>query len=60
MRGFTGHEQFDDVGRVHMNGRRVYDPLLEARRVHFHDAGVNGAITLGTLCICTKRPIEFC
>ena len=26
-RGFTGHEQLDDVGLVHMNGR-VYDPLL--------------------------------
>ena len=26
-RGFTGHEQLDDVGLNHMNGR-VYDPLL--------------------------------
>ncbi len=26
-RGFTGHEQLDDVGLVHMNGR-VYDPLI--------------------------------
>ncbi len=26
-RGFTGHEQLDDVGLVHMNGR-VYDPQL--------------------------------
>ena len=26
-RGFTGHEQLDDVDLVHMNGR-VYDPLL--------------------------------
>jgi RHS repeat-associated protein len=26
-RGFTGHEQLDDVGLIHMNGR-VYDPLL--------------------------------
>jgi RHS repeat-associated protein len=26
-RGFTGHEQLDLVGMVHMNGR-VYDPLL--------------------------------
>jgi RHS repeat-associated protein len=26
-RGFTGHEQLDSVGLVHMNGR-VYDPLL--------------------------------
>jgi RHS repeat-associated protein len=26
-RGFTGHEQLDDVALVHMNGR-VYDPLL--------------------------------
>ncbi len=26
-RGFTGHEQLDDVGLVHMNGR-VYDPVL--------------------------------
>ena len=26
-RGFTGHEQLDEVGLVHMNGR-VYDPLL--------------------------------
>jgi len=25
--GFTGHEQLDDVGLVHMNGR-VYDPML--------------------------------
>jgi len=26
-RGFTGHEQLDEVGLVHMNGR-VYDPAL--------------------------------
>jgi RHS repeat-associated protein len=26
-RGFTGHEELDDVGLVHMNGR-VYDPFL--------------------------------
>jgi len=26
-RGFTGHEQLDSVGLIHMNGR-VYDPLL--------------------------------
>ncbi len=26
-RGFTGHEQLDDVGLVHMNGR-IYDPTL--------------------------------
>ncbi len=26
-RGFTGHEQIDGVGLVHMNGR-VYDPLI--------------------------------
>jgi RHS repeat-associated protein len=26
-RGFTGHEQLDDVGLIHMNGR-VYDPLI--------------------------------
>ena len=26
-RGFTGHEQLDGVGLIHMNGR-VYDPLL--------------------------------
>ncbi len=26
-RGFTGHEQLDEVGLVHMNGR-VYDPVL--------------------------------
>jgi RHS repeat-associated protein len=26
-RGFTGHEELDQVGLVHMNGR-VYDPLL--------------------------------
>jgi len=26
-RGFTGHEQLDGVGLVHMNGR-VYDPML--------------------------------
>jgi len=26
-RGFTGHEQLDEVGLVHMNGR-VYDPML--------------------------------
>lgn len=26
-RGFTGHEQLDSVGLVHMNGR-LYDPLL--------------------------------
>ena len=26
-RGFTGHEQFDRTGLVHMNGR-LYDPLL--------------------------------
>ncbi|MGH1469870.1 MAG: RHS repeat-associated core domain-containing protein [Cellvibrionaceae bacterium] len=26
-RGFTGHEQLDDVGLIHMNGR-VYDPTL--------------------------------
>ena len=26
-RGFTGHEQLDDVDLIHMNGR-VYDPLL--------------------------------
>ena len=26
-RGFTGHEQLDQVGLIHMNGR-VYDPLL--------------------------------
>jgi RHS repeat-associated protein len=26
-RGFTGHEQLDDVALVHMNGR-VYDPLV--------------------------------
>jgi RHS repeat-associated protein len=26
-RGFTGHEQLDAVGLIHMNGR-VYDPLL--------------------------------
>jgi len=26
-RGFTGHEELDAVGLVHMNGR-VYDPLL--------------------------------
>ncbi len=26
-RGFTGHEQLDEVGLVHMNGR-VYDPTL--------------------------------
>ncbi len=26
-RGFTGHEELDSVGLVHMNGR-VYDPLL--------------------------------
>ena len=26
-RGFTGHEQLDEVGLVHMNGR-VYDPEL--------------------------------
>ncbi|WP_372627754.1 FG-GAP-like repeat-containing protein [Arsukibacterium sp.] len=27
MRGFTGHEQIDEVGLVHMGGR-VYDPIL--------------------------------
>ena len=27
LRGFTGHEQIDDVGLVHMGGR-VYDPIL--------------------------------
>src|SRR5205814_655334 len=26
-RGFTGHEEMDEVGLVHMNGR-VYDPFL--------------------------------
>ena len=26
-RGYTGHEQLDNVGLIHMNGR-VYDPLL--------------------------------
>lgn len=26
-RGFTGHEQLDDLGLIHMNGR-VYDPVL--------------------------------
>jgi RHS repeat-associated protein len=26
-KGFTGHEQFDDSGLVHMNGR-IYDPRL--------------------------------
>ena len=26
-RGFIGHEQLDDVGLVHMNGR-VYGPLF--------------------------------
>jgi RHS repeat-associated protein len=26
-RGFTGHEQLDDIGLIHMNGR-VYDPKL--------------------------------
>ena len=26
-RGFTGHEQFDDFGLIHMNGR-IYDPRL--------------------------------
>jgi RHS repeat-associated protein len=26
-RGFTGHEQLDQVGLIHMNGR-VYDPLI--------------------------------
>ena len=26
-RGFTGHEQLDDIGLVHMNGR-IYDPVL--------------------------------
>jgi len=26
-RGFTGHEELDDVALVHMNGR-VYDPLV--------------------------------
>ena len=47
MRGFTGHEHFDDVDRVHMNGRRVYDPLLEAVACIFTTLDVNGAITLG-------------
>ncbi|MCS4308297.1 RHS repeat-associated protein [Rheinheimera pacifica] len=27
LRGFTGHEQIDEVGLVHMGGR-VYDPIL--------------------------------
>jgi len=27
LRGFTGHEQLDEVGLVHMGGR-VYDPIL--------------------------------
>ncbi|MFN4055407.1 MAG: FG-GAP-like repeat-containing protein [Alishewanella aestuarii] len=27
LKGFTGHEQIDDVGLVHMGGR-VYDPIL--------------------------------
>jgi RHS repeat-associated protein len=27
QRGFTGHEQLDDVGMIHMNGR-TYDPYL--------------------------------
>ncbi|MEN3157339.1 RHS repeat-associated core domain-containing protein [Alkalimonas sp. NCh-2] len=27
LRGYTGHEQIDDVGLVHMGGR-VYDPIL--------------------------------
>ena len=27
QRGYTGHEQLDDVGIIHMNGR-IYDPLL--------------------------------
>ena len=27
IRNFTGHEQLDEVGLIHMNGR-VYDPLL--------------------------------
>ncbi len=26
-RGFTGHEQIDEIGLIHMNGR-VYDPVL--------------------------------
>ena len=26
-RGFTGHEHFDDIGLIHMNGR-MYDPVL--------------------------------
>jgi len=26
-RGFTGHEQVDEMGIVHMNGR-IYDPKL--------------------------------
>ncbi len=27
LRGYTGHEQIDDVGLIHMGGR-VYDPIL--------------------------------
>ncbi|HFB65846.1 MAG TPA: RHS repeat-associated core domain-containing protein, partial [Aeromonadales bacterium] len=26
-KGYTGHEQLDDVGLIHMNGR-VYDPVM--------------------------------
>ena len=27
QRGYTGHEQLDDIGIIHMNGR-IYDPML--------------------------------
>ena len=37
-RGFTGHEELDSVGLVHMNGR-VYDPLLAQIRHRRPDDG---------------------
>ncbi len=53
-RGYTGHEQMDSVGLIHMNGR-VHDPVIE----WFVSADLAGdvAVHSGTVVLArTRRP----
>ncbi len=58
-RGFTGHEQLDEVGLIHMNGR-VYDPVIG--RFVSPDPFVNSVTNLQSLNRYTyvdNNPLSF-
>jgi hypothetical protein len=50
-RGYTGHEQLDSVGLVHMNGR-IYEPVISYR-------GAPAAAAIGKLGIGWRAPLAL-